>query len=326
MSQVRRRQFLIAAGALYVAPLGGQAQQPGKIYRIGWLGTAPLRTIEHLIAAFEQGLRDHGYVVGSNAVIKFAEADGKVERLPDLARELVLSGVDVIVCGTNPNTSAAMAATKTIPIIFAVGTDVIGAGYVKSFAKPGGNITGITWDVGGGTVSKAIELLKEVAPKISRVAVLYEPPYHVTFRGAVEEGASANKVGLVWLNVVDNPERAFAEAARERADAAYLLVGPRIFGRRAEVAGLALKHRLPSTYVNTEYVDVGGLLAYAPNISTSFREAARYVDRILKGAKPGDLPVEQPTKYELAINLKTAKVLGLTIPHSLLLRADRVIE
>lgn len=326
MSQAPRRQFLITAGALLVAPLGLQAQQSGKFYRIGWLGTAPRQTFEHLIAAFEQGLRDHGYVVGRNAVIEFYVADGKVERLPDLARELVRSGVDIIVCGTNPNTSAAMAATKDIPIVFAVGLNVVGAGYVKSFAKPGGNITGITWDVGGGTVSKAIELLKEAAPKISRVAVLYEPPAHVIYRDAVEEGASAKRVHLVWLNAADDPVRAFAEAARERADAAYLLAGARMYGRRAEVAGLALKHRLPSTYVNTEYVDVGGLMAYAPNVSTSFRGAARYVDRILKGAKPGDLPVEQPTKYELAINLKTAKALGLRIPHSLLLRADRVIE
>ena len=326
MSQLRRRQFLITTGALFVAPLGVQAQQSGRVYRIGWLGVSPRLAVGHLIAAFEQGLRDYGYVVGRNAVIEFGVADGEVERLPDLARELVRRGVDVIVCGTNPNTSAAKEATKAIPIVFAVGTDVVGQGYVKSFAKPGGNITGITWDVGGGTVSKAIEMLKEAAPKISRVAVLYEPPYHVIYKDAVEDGASAKKASLVWLNAADNPARAFAEAVSERADAAYLLAGPRIFGMRAEVAGLALKHLLPSTYVNTEYVDVGGLMAYAPNISTSFREAARYVDRIFKGAKPGDLPVEQPTKYELAINLKTAKVLGLTIPHALLVRADRVIE
>lgn len=326
MSQVRRRRFLITAGALLVAPLGVQAQQPGKIYRIGYLGTAPRHAVEHFIAAFEQGLRDHGYVVGGNALIEFRFADGKIERLPDLARELVRSRVDVIICGTNPNTSAAMAATKDIPIVFAVGLDVIGAGYAKSLAKPGGNITGITWDVGGGTVSKAIELLKEAAPKISRVAVLYEPPAEVIYRSAVEEGAAANKVSLVWFNGAEDPERAFAEAARARANAVYLLAGGRLFGRRAEVAGLALKHRLPSTYVNIDYVDVGGLMAYAPNVATSHRDAARYVDRILKGARPGDLPVEQPTKYELAVNLKTAKVLGLTIPQSLLLRADRVIE
>ena len=326
MRQARRRQFLVTAGALLVAPRGLQARQSGKIYRIGWLQTAPRPAVPHLLAAFEQGLRDHGYVVGRNVVIEFAVADGKIERLPDLARELVRSGVDVIVCGTNGNTSAAMAATKDIPIVFAIGVDVIDAGYVKSLAEPGGNITGIAWQFGGGVVSKAIGLLKEAAPRILRLAVLYGLPLQASFRDAVEEGASANKVSLVWLNAADDPERAFAEAAKERADAAYLQGDPRIISRRAQVAALALKHRLPSSYTNTEFVDVGGLMAYAPNIANSFREAARYVDRIFKGAKPGDLPVERPTKYELVINLKTASILGLNIPHVLLLRADRVIH
>ena len=302
------------------------AQPPRRIYRIGWPAIAPRHAFEHLVAALEQGLRDHGYVPGKDILIELRSAEGKMERYPEVVQEVVQSKPDVIVTGPNANTTAVKAATQSIPIVFAIGTDVIGEGYVKSLAKPGGNITGLTWDVGGGTVSKAFELLKEAAPRISRVAVLYEPPYHVVYRRAVEDGASAMKVSLVWLDSADNFERSIVQAVQERANAVYVMGGPRLFGRRAEVVALAAKHRLPATYVNTEYVDVGGLMAYAPNIATSFRGTARYIDKILKGAKPGDLPVEQPTKFDLVINLKTAKALGLKIPPSLLLRADRVIE
>lgn len=228
--------------------------------------------------------------------------------------------------GTNHVTAAARSVTQSIPIVFTVGTDVIGEGFVESLAKPGGNITGLTWDVGDGTVSKAVQLLKEAVPKIVRVAVLFEPPYQIQYRKAIEDGASGSKVGLVWLESASDPERAFAEAIRARANGAYVLAGPRLFGRRAEIPALAAKHRLPATYVNTEYVDVGGLMAYAPNVATSFRESARYIDKILKGAKPGDLPVEQPTKIDFVINLKTAKALGITLPQMILLRATRVIE
>ena len=271
-------------------------------------------------------MRDHGYAVGKNLAIEFAIADGKIERLPGLARELVAKNVDVIVVGTNPNTVAAKAATQTIPIVFAVGTDVIGQGFVRSLAKPGGNITGVTWDVGGGTVSKAIELLKEIAPRTSRLAVLYEPPYHIYYREPVEEAAARLRLSLTWIDAIDDFGRGFDEAVRARANAVYVLAGPRMFGRRAELTALAAKHRLPATYVNTEYVDAGGLMAYAPNVAISFRDAARYVDKILKGANPADLPVEQPTKIDFVINLKTAQALGLTVPRSILLRADRVIE
>ena len=322
---MNRREWLFALGAALASPLS-QAQQPGRIFRVGWLGLLPLNLVSNFFDEFEQGMRDHGYAVGKNLVIEFAIADGKIERLPGLARELVAKNVEVIVVGTNPNTVAAKAATQTIPIVFAVGTDVIGQGFVKSLAKPGGNITGLTWDVGGGPVSKAIELLKEIAPRTTRLAVLYEPPYHTFYREAVEDAASRLRLHLIWIDAIDDFGRSFSEAVRQRANAVYVLAGPRMFGRRAELAALAAKHRLPATYVNTEYVDAGGLMAYAPNVALNFRDAARYVDKILKGAKPGDLPVEQPRKIDFVINQRTAKSLGLTISQSVLLRADRGIE
>lgn len=320
-----RRRFVALIGSAVVAPLA-LAQQPGRIFRIGWLGLVSQNLAAKFFEAFEQGMREHGYVVGKNLVIELAIADGKIDRLPGLARELVAKKVEVIVVGTNPNTVAAKAATGTIPIVFAVGTDVIRQGFVKTLAKPGGNITGLTWDVGGGTVSKAIELLKEIAPRTARLAVLYEPPYDTFYREAVEEAASRLRLHLIWIDAIDDFGRSFSEAVRQRANAVYVLAGPRMFGRREELTALAAKHRLPATYVNTEYVDSGGLMAYAPNVALNFRDAARYVDKILKGAKPGDLPVEQPRKIDFVINQRTAKSLGLTISQSVLLRADRVIE
>lgn len=322
---MNRREFVAFVGGTLAAPLV-RAQQPGRVFRVGWLSVTPRPLAPHLFDGFEQGLRDQGYVVGKDLVIEYAIADGKTERLPALARELVAKKVDVIVVGTNPNILAAKAATQTIPIVFAVGTDVIGQGFVQSLARPGGNITGVTWDIGGGTVQKAIELLGEIAPRISRLAVLYEPDYQVYYREAIEGAANRFRLDVTWIDAVEDFARGFADAAHARADAAFVLGGPRMFTRRAELVALAAKHRLPATYVNVEYVDVGGLMAYAPNIAASFRDTARYVDKILKGAKPGDLPVEQPTKIDFVVNLKTAKTLGLTIPRSILLRADRVIE
>jgi len=322
---MKRRRFVALVGGALAAPLAW-AQQSPRVYRVGWLGVVPPPFSSHLIEAFELGMRDLGYVVGKNLAIEYRFADGKVERLPALARELVAKDVEVIVVGTNPNIVAAKSATQRIPIVFAVGTDVIGQGFVNSLARPGGNITGLTWDVGGGTVSKAIELLKEAAPRTSRIAVLYEPPYQVYYREAVEEAGARLRLSLVWIDAINDFEGSFSGAMRERANAVYVLAGARMFGRRAELVALAAKHRLPATYVNLEYVDAGGLMAYAPNVSVSFRDAARYVGKILKGATPSELPVEQPTKIEFVINLKTAKALGLTIPQSVRLRAERVVE
>jgi len=249
-----------------------------------------------------------------------------MERYPEVVQEVVRSRPDVIVTGVNINTTAVKALTDTIPIVMFIGTDVIGQGYIKSFAKPGGNITGLTWDVGGGTVAKRLELLKEAAPTISRVAVMFDPPYEKEYGAVIQSAAGSLGVSLLWFDATDDFERSFEAASRERADALFINGGARMFGRRGEVVALAAKHRLPAAYFDVGFVASGGLLSYAPDLVTQFRAGARHVARILKGAKPGDLPVEQPTKIEFAVNLKTAKALGLKIPKSLLLRADRVIE
>lgn len=325
MTQVRRRQFLLAASALLSAPLA-PAQPPRRIFRIGYPSISSPQAMGHLVEALEQGLREHGYVIGKDIVVELRTADGKIERYPDVVQEVVRSNPDVIVTGVNANTTAVKAATQTIPIVMAIGTDVVGAGYVKSLAKPGGNITGITWDVGGGTAAKALELLREAAPKISRVALLWEPPYKANYQGPIDSAASILGLSTLWLEYSGDLERDFAEALRWRADALYALTGARVYGRRGEIVALAAKHRLPATYRVAEYVNAGGLMSYSPSNTAAFKAAARYVDKILKGAKPGDLPVEQPTRINLVINLKAAKAIGLTIPPSLRLRADHVIE
>jgi len=312
------------AGAL-AAPLV-RSQQPAKIYRVGWLSIAPRLQVARLVDAFEQGLRDQGYAVGKNVVIEFAFADNKIERLPDLARELVAKNVDVIVCGSNPNILAAKAATQTIPIVFAVGTSVVEVGLVKSLARPGGNITGLTWDVGPGSVAKRFELLKEAAPRIRRIAVLSDSPSGKDYQKVDEVAAASLGIELVRQDVTDDFARTFAELARAGIDAVLIYSSGQLYGRRAELVALAAKHRMASALTNEESVEAGGLMFYGPSLSDLFRRAAGYVGKITKGAKPSDLPVEQPTKFELVINLKTAKALGLTIPQSLLVRADRVIE
>jgi len=317
-----RRRFVGMIGGALAVPRAF-APKPGKVYRIGIFAIAEA---SHFIAALEQGLRDHGYVVGGNVVVEFRSADGKPERLPGLARDLVRSNVDVIVVGTNPSTAAAKSATQSIPIVFAIGTDVVHAGLVKSLAKPGGNVTGLTWDVGGDIIAKRVELLKEIAPKISRVANLWEPPYRDQSQKPIDDAARVLQLSTSWVEFSGNLERDFAEMLRWRADALVSHTAGRQFQQRAELCALAVKHRLPSAFPISEFVDAGGLMSYGPNAAASFRSAARYVDRILKGARPADLPVEQPTKIDLVINLKTAKVLGLKIPQSVLLRADRVIE
>jgi putative tryptophan/tyrosine transport system substrate-binding protein len=321
-----RRRFVATIGSVIAAPSLVMAQKPGKVHRIGWLSIAFRNDIVHFVAAFEQGLRDHGYIPGQNAVIEIRSADGKPERLPDLARELVRNNVDVIVVGTNPNTSAAKSVTPSIPIVFAIGTDVIRAGLVKSLANPGGNVTGLTWDVGGDIVAKRYELLKEIAPRISRVANLWEPPYKDQYLKPTDDAASVLRLSSSWFEFSGNLERDFAEMLRWRADGLVSHTAGRQFQQRAELCELAVKHRLPSAFPISEFVDAGGLMSYGPNAAAAFRSAARYVGKILKGAKPADLPVEQPTKIDLTINLKTAKALGLKIPPSILLRADRVIE
>ena len=274
-----------------------------------------------------QQLRELGYVEGRNLVIDYRSAEGKPERLPELVRDLVRSKVEVIVTATNIVTRAAWQTTKVAPIVMTVGTDVVAEGFAASLARPGGNVTGVTWDVGVEVMAKRFEFLKEIMPNVSRIAVLFDPGQDAPgFKRAIEEGGKAIDATLIWPEVTDELEPAFEMAVRERAQALLTGGGARLYRLRNKVVELAIRHRLPDTHYDSAFVDAGGLMSYAPNLAALFKRAAVYVDKILKGAKPGDLPVEQPTRIDLVINLKTAKALGLKLPQSLLLRADRVIE
>ncbi len=327
-----RRAFLgTLTSGLLGAPLAAGAQQAAKVPRIGFLA-GNLAATPRLREAFGQGLRDLGYVEGRNVVIEYRDAEGKFERLPALAAELVALKVDVIVA---PNTVAALAAeqaTKTIPIVFATAGDPVGSGLVTSLARPGGNVTGLSI-LAPELVGKGLELLKQAVPGVSRVAVLWQPggvperPDRDMLKGA-EAAARALGVRLQFVEA-QGPEdfdRAFSEMTRARADALTVLPSTMFGTERRHLVGLAATNRLPTVYPWRDFVDAGGLMSYRANIADMHRRAATYADKILKGTKPGDLPVEQPTKFEFVINLKTAKALGLTIPPSLLQRADQVIE
>ena len=326
-----RRRFLLTslAGAL-AAPLAAGAQQAGKVYRIGVIQTASAREIEHVLKALNEGLRQLGYVEGKHFVMERRFADGREERLPALAAELVRLKVDVIVTGSNSVIAAVKEATATIPVVMAVSRDPVGARLIASLARPGGNITGLTNDPTPEIQGKNVGLLRDAAPGISRVALLWNPvpPGADIYRKAVE--AAARKLGMTFRTIEVRTRQeldgAFAAIVRDRAEGVVVLQDPVFFSARAEIVRLATTHRLPGVYAQSEFVEIGGLMSYGVNIADQFRRAAVYVDRILKGAKPGDLPIEQPTKFELVINLKTAKALGLTIPPSLLARADQVIE
>jgi len=287
---------------------------------------SPFQAGRHLVEAFEAGMRDRGYVAGEDFVVNVRSADGRIEVYPQVVKEIVTGNPHVIVTAVNTMTDVVRSETQTIPIVMAIGTDVVAAGYAKSLAKPGGNITGITWDVGGEVAAKALQLLREAAPEISRVAVLWEPPYEASYRAAIDMAARNFGLATIWLQYSGDLDKDFAEMRRQHADAMYSLTGARVWARRSEVVALAAAHRLPATYVVSEFVEAGGLMSYAPTNVAAFRALARYVDKILRGANPGDLPVEQPTKIDLVINLRAAKALGLKIPPALLLRANRVIE
>lgn len=311
--------------AVLSLPLSSRAQQR-RPYRVAVVTIAPSRASEHLRAAFEDGLRQRGYVIGRDVVVEVRSAEGDRELYPRLVGEVVRGRPDVILTGVNANTTPAAAATKSIPIVFAVGTEVIKSGFVQSLGRPGGNLTGITWDVGDELAAKRFELFSEMVPKMSRVAVLWEPPYGQQYR--VPTDAAAKSLGLTtfWREHSGNVEADFAEIARGRADGVYLHHGVDLFSRRKEVAAAATKHRLPTACGSAELVDAGALMSYGPNLADSFRQAATYVDKILKGAKPADLPVERPTKLELVVNRTTANTLGLKLPQPLLLRAERFVD
>jgi len=324
-----RRAFLgTVAGGLLASPLAAQAQQTGRVPRIGFLfygspGPSPE------LDAFRQGLSELGCIEGQNIAIEVRFASGRVERLPELAAELVRLKVDVIVSPGTPASVAAKQATSTIPIVFAGVADAVGAGLVASFPRPGGNITGLT-SISAELGGKRLGLLKEVAPKASRVAVLYNPAdrSNVLVLKELQESAPALGLRLQPLEVrgPGDFEGAFVAMSRKRAHALFGAAGVLTTGHRKALVDLAAKSRIPAMWGERQFVEAGGLMSYAVNFYDQVRRAATYVDKILKGAKPADLPVEQPTKFELVINLKSAKALGLTIPQSLLLRTDEVIQ
>jgi len=328
---MRRTVFItvpIIALAIPVTP-PPEAQQATKITAIGYLSFPSLSANTARIEAFRQGLRELGYVEGKNIVIEWRSADGKPDRLPALAAELVRLKVAVIVTGGGAPTRRAKDATSTIPIVMTNDPDPVGDGFVASLARPGGNITGLSTfapELSG----KRLEILREVVPKLSRVAVLGSSTatgYAQTLR-EIEPVAKAFKMQLQIIDVLHakDMEAAFRAASEGRAQGVLTLNSGILGSQRAQIAELAIKERLPVMYHQNDFVEAGGLMVYGVNVPDLSRRAATYVDKILKGAKPGDIPVEQPTKFELVINLKTAKALGLSIPQPLLLRADRIIE
>jgi len=327
-----RRAFISTlAGGLLAAPLAAEAQQAGKTYRIGVLGNVPLADPRsaHLWGAFAEGLRDLGYVDGGNTTIEHRSSEGKYERLPALAAELVRLKVDIIVAPAAQNVLAARQASRTIPIVMASVGDPVGNGLVASLARPGGNVTGTSF-LTSAMVGKQLELLTQITPHVARLAILLNPanPGHPL---TLEEAKAAAHLLRIQLQALeargpDDLERTFAAMAREHAGALFVPWDGTFLVLLTRITRLAAKTRLPTLYGQRGYVDAGGLASYGPSAIESFRRAATYVDKILKGAKPGDLPVEQPTKFELVINLKTAKALGLTIPPSVLQRADEVIQ
>jgi putative tryptophan/tyrosine transport system substrate-binding protein len=336
MMTIRATLLAALALGLLAAPLAAGAQPAGKVPRIGILSPAsPSDTgrnpsdLAVLFAAFREGLRELGYVEGRNIQIESRWAEGNYDRLPGLAADLVRLKVDVIVTYGTPAAQAAKGATGTIPIVMAAIIDPVASGLVTSLARPGGNITGQSM-MSPDLAEKQLQILKELVPKTSRVAVLHNPanPGNAPQVRHAQDAARALGVRLQILGARGPSEidSAFSAMAAEQAGAVIVLVDAVLQSNRARIADLAARHRLPAVYGLHEYAEAGGLLAYGPNRLDMFRRAATYVDRILKGAKPGDLPVEQPSTFTLVINLKTAKALGLTIPPSLLLRADQVIE
>jgi len=306
-----------------------EAQQPKKIPRIGFLAATSPSVEAARIEAFRQGLRELGYVEGKNIVIEWRWAEGKFDRLPDLAAELVRLNVDVIVTGGSTSSGAAKEVTTTIPIVMAQVNDPVGSGFVASLARPGGNMTGLSTLVPE-LSGKRLELLKEVAPRLSHVAVFGDSttPGNAQSLKETELAARPFKVQVQYLDILGpkDIESAFRQASKGRADAVLVLGAPILISQRKQIADLAVKNRLPAMYGQPEYVEDGGLMSYGVSVVDLYRRAATYVDKILKGRKLADLPVEQPTKFELVINLKTANQIGLTIPQSVLFRADRVIK
>jgi ABC-type uncharacterized transport system substrate-binding protein len=319
---------LIFSLSLVLSPLVVQAQQAGKVYRIGVLDPTPVALSAANLDAFRQGMQELQYAEGQNFVIEYRSPEGQTNRFPDLAHELVRLKVDLILTRGTSAVTAAKNASRTIPIVMAASGDPVGTGVVAELARPGGNVTGLsalTTEVLG----KRLQFLKEAVPGAKRLAAVVDREAPVTARRAMEQ--AARSIGLqpqvFYIEKAEDLSPAFDAAVKQRADAVLLIgLGPVIQSNVRRVVELAARHRLPSVFTSREFVVAGGLMAYGVSYPDSYRRAASYVDKIFKGAKPGDLPIEQPTKFELVINLKTAKALGLTIPQTLLLRADQLIE
>jgi len=317
-------------GSAAALPLAARAQPTAKVPRIGWLSPGSATSDENFLGSFRDGLRELGWAVGQNIAIEPRWAEGKFERLPDLAAELVRLKVDVIVANVTQASLAAKHATTTIPVVMVGVGDPLGSGLVDSLARPGGNVTGPSSMLAEASV-KQLALLKETVPRASPVAVLWNPANPVWQKAALRETEAAARAMGLRLQLLgargpDELEEAFAGMTRERAGALFVPADI-IFVRHArQMAELAARHRLPAMYGFREHVEAGGLMSYAANFAVMFRRAATFVDKMLKGAKPGDLPVEQPTKFELVINLRTSKALGITIPQSVLQLADEVIQ
>ena len=315
--------------AILIAPVPVDAQAPGKIVRIGRLSPLSAETDSPNLEAFRKGLRELGWVEGKTFTIESRFADGKSERLPELAAELVRQRVDLILTGSNPGALAAKKATATIPIVMVTTGDPVGAGLVASLARPGGNVTGVT-ALGQMLNAKRLELIKEAVPGVTRVAVLTNPRSTYTAPFLQERESMVRRLGLQLpvLEAADpgSFEKAFAALATDRAGALLVQTDAMFITYRRRIVELAAKSRVPAVYGDREFVDAGGLMFYGASLAHLYHDAASYTDRILKGARPTDLPVEQPTKLELVINLKAAKALGLTIPPSVIGRADHLVE
>ena len=325
-----RRAFIVSiTGSLLAAPLAIEAQRAARIPRLCFLTFDPGSPQSSRFDAYFQGLRDLGYVDGQTININYLSAGGRGDKFPALAAECLEFKADIIVVSTTPAAQAAKSATRTIPIVMHLLGDPVGTGLIPSLARPGGNVTGVTI-MASGTSAKRLELLKQVVPKLSRVLVLsyLDDPIASPQVKELESAAHALGVKLLVQDVktADDLPVAFDAGARERADGMLTTAESLFVAQRDRVIRLAAQHRLPAMYPYRQMVNAGGLMIYGPDLTDLSRRAATYVDKILKGAKPGDLPVEQPTKFELVINLKTAKALGLIIPPSLLARADQVIE
>ena len=327
---MKRRELLLATGALLAAPLTG-AQQAARVYRIGYLSFSSPPVSTPAENAFRQGLRELGYVEGKNVIVEVRYAEGRTERVSGLVAELIGLKVDVLLAGSTPGALAAKKATATVPIVFAGVLEPVESGIVASLARPGGNITGAAVGIGSsGFEGKYLELLKEAVPDISHVAVLFNSAHPAAAPQVLVIEAAARqlkvKLGVLDAGNATDLDKAFAAIGASGAQGIVMAGNPFFDANRVKLVEFAARKRLPAVYYYKHFVDAGGLMSYGASLEDSYRRAATYVDKILKGAKPADLPVEQPTKFELVINLKTAKALGLTIPQSLLFRADLVIE